>query len=251
MSLVGDGELDEGSIWETVAEPALAGLDNVIWVVDVNRQSLDRVIPGIRIRQLAAMFRDNGWHVVEAKYGRRLEEASRRAGGDRLCRRIDEMSNEEYQFLLRAPAAVVRSSLGSAFEGYEDEALPALIADLGGHDFDVLREAFRTADGSRQPAVIFAYTVKGWGLPIAGDPLNHQALLTSEQVAPSAGSSACRRAINGRAFPRSRRPAGCATSVGERWPTHLGSPVPPPRFPMTSVGRTRAPRRRSSPSGFS
>jgi pyruvate dehydrogenase E1 component len=30
--------------------------------------------------------------------------------------------------------------------------------------------------------VIFAYTIKGWGLPIAGRPLNHSALLTGEQV---------------------------------------------------------------------
>jgi pyruvate dehydrogenase E1 component len=30
--------------------------------------------------------------------------------------------------------------------------------------------------------VVFAYTVKGWGLPIAGDPLNHSALLSSAQI---------------------------------------------------------------------
>ncbi len=48
ISLVGDAELDEGSVWEAVAEPALSGLGNVLWIVDLNRQSLDRVIPGIR-----------------------------------------------------------------------------------------------------------------------------------------------------------------------------------------------------------
>ena len=30
--------------------------------------------------------------------------------------------------------------------------------------------------------MVFAYTVKGWGLPIAGNPRNHSALLTSEQI---------------------------------------------------------------------
>jgi pyruvate dehydrogenase E1 component len=30
--------------------------------------------------------------------------------------------------------------------------------------------------------VVFAYTVKGWGLPIAGNPRNHSALLTTAQV---------------------------------------------------------------------
>ena len=30
--------------------------------------------------------------------------------------------------------------------------------------------------------MIFAYTVKGWGLPIAGNPRNHSALLSTPQV---------------------------------------------------------------------
>ena len=30
--------------------------------------------------------------------------------------------------------------------------------------------------------MIFAYTIKGWGLPIAGHPMNHSALLTGEQI---------------------------------------------------------------------
>ena len=30
--------------------------------------------------------------------------------------------------------------------------------------------------------MVFAYTVKGWGLPIAGNPRNHSALLLPEQI---------------------------------------------------------------------
>ena len=48
ISLIGDAELDEGNVWETVAEEAIQSLGNVIWIVDLNRQSLDRVIPGVR-----------------------------------------------------------------------------------------------------------------------------------------------------------------------------------------------------------
>src|SRR4051794_36207378 len=47
ISLIGDAELDEGNVWEAVAEEALRGLSNVIWIIDLNRQSLDRVIPGV------------------------------------------------------------------------------------------------------------------------------------------------------------------------------------------------------------
>ena len=33
-----------------------------------------------------------------------------------------------------------------------------------------------------RPSVVFAYTVKGFGLPIAGNPRNHSALLTADQI---------------------------------------------------------------------
>ena len=38
-----------------------------------------------------------------------------------------------------------------------------------------------------RPTVIFAYTIKGWSLPIEGHPENHSALLTVEQFEELAG----------------------------------------------------------------
>ena len=72
VGLVGDAELDEGNIWEAVADPATHGLGNVLWIVDLNRQSLDRVVPGVRVEQWKHQFSAAGWHVVEAKYGHAL-----------------------------------------------------------------------------------------------------------------------------------------------------------------------------------
>jgi pyruvate dehydrogenase E1 component len=46
IALLGDAELDEGNVWEAVFDPVTHGLGNVMWVVDFNRQSLDRVVPG-------------------------------------------------------------------------------------------------------------------------------------------------------------------------------------------------------------
>ena len=56
IALVGDAELDEGNVWEAVAEESAKVLGNVLWIVDLNRQSLDRVVPGIRAAQLKALF---------------------------------------------------------------------------------------------------------------------------------------------------------------------------------------------------
>ncbi len=108
IALVGDAELDEGNIWEAIADPALQGLGNVTWIIDVNRQSLDRVIPGMKVHKLMKFFADSGWHVVEAKYGHLLQEAFARPGGEHLRGHIDDMSNEEYQSLFAFRGAELR-----------------------------------------------------------------------------------------------------------------------------------------------
>lgn len=229
ISVVGDAELDEGSIWEAVAEPALAGLSNLIWVVDLNRQSLDRIVPGMRVRQLEEMFRANGWTVIEAKYGGLLQAAFDSPGGEQLRRAIDEMPNEDYQLLLRSEPDDVRTALGRAADGRSDADVVRLLADLGGHDFRTLREALRAADAAPGPAVVFAYTVKGWGLPIAGDPMNHSALLSARQMED------VRRALGieeGQEWevPAPASPAGrlCARRRGELSRSKSGSPPVPP-----------------------
>ncbi|MHB2028387.1 MAG: pyruvate dehydrogenase, partial [Acidimicrobiales bacterium] len=189
ISLVGDAELDEGNVWEAITDPVVQGLGNVLWIVDLNRQSLDRVVPGVKAARLAKFFEANDWQVVEAKYGRRLKERFSAPGGDALRRHIDQMTNEDYQVLFSAPIAQLRdrfltgadAAVKRAIEDVPEVELRKVLTDLGGHDMRELLGAFRSVEGNR-PAVVFAYTVKGWGLPIAGARLNHAALLTETQV---------------------------------------------------------------------
>ena len=108
IALLGDAELDEGNIWEAIADPATQGLGNVMWIVDFNRQSLDRVVPGIRIQQWRSQFQAAGWHVVEVKYGPRLTAAYAQPGGAALEAWIDAMPNERYQSLFGLDLAGVR-----------------------------------------------------------------------------------------------------------------------------------------------
>ncbi len=189
VSLVGDAELDEGNIWEAITDPVVQGLRNVLWVVDLNRQSLDRVVPGMKVARLERLFDANDWQVVEAKYGRRLHALFDRPEGPALRRHIDEMANEDYQALFTVPQPQLRDrflagadpAVKRAIEDVPDAELRRTLTDLGGHDIAQLLSAFQTVTWDR-PAVVFAYTVKGWGLPIAGDRLNHAALLTPAQV---------------------------------------------------------------------
>ncbi len=292
VALVGDAELDEGNVWEALGEEYLMGQGGLVWIVDLNRQSLDRVVPAGRAQRIRDMFRTNGWHVVELKYGSRLEAVFRWPGGERLRQAIDDMPNAEYQRLIRSDGAAVRRSLVEGlWRGPEaraqqapageplarpgesparDPGLPGgpaggagrpdgarrsevdpvmaellapfsdaevrdLLADLAGHDLARILAAYDEADRvTDRPVVILAYTIKGWGLPFAGDPLNHSALLTAEQLAELAARLGIRRGEEWALFPpdspEGRYIAGSrATAAGA--PPAAAAPGRPARVP--------------------
>ena len=191
ISVIGDAELDEGNIWEALADPATANLGSVMWVVDFNRQSLDRIIPGVRIAQWRAQFEAAGWHVKEVKYGSKLKKVFEDSGSKTFKVWFDEIPNEQYQSLfgLTAQEARIRFLEGSPdgvsqfLEKYRDEQLFEILTDLGGHDISSLLEAFNDCDEVEdKPSVVFAYTIKGWHLPIAGDKRNHSAQISKKQI---------------------------------------------------------------------
>ena len=111
VSLLGDAELDEGAVWEAVADPQVASLGELLWVVDLNRQSLDRVVPDIQIERLQGMFAAAGWQVLTLKWGRFISQIFERPGGRELRRRLEEMPNEEYQRMLRVPAEEIATRI--------------------------------------------------------------------------------------------------------------------------------------------
>jgi pyruvate dehydrogenase E1 component len=190
ISLLGDAELDEGAIWEAAADPAVAHLGELLWVVDLNRQSLDRVVPDIQIERLQGMFTAAGWQVVTIKWGRLISEYFQRKGGAELRARLETMPNEEYQRMLRVrPSEIADRIIGTSgsdelaalLASIDEARLAAAIRDLGGHDLGLLVDTFRGVD-PRRPTIVFAYTIKGRGLPTEGHPNNHSALLTSAQM---------------------------------------------------------------------
>ena len=62
--VLGDGECDEGSVWESALQAAQYGLDHLIAVVDYNHmQSLDFVDKTLRLEPFEAKWRDFGWDV--------------------------------------------------------------------------------------------------------------------------------------------------------------------------------------------
>jgi len=268
ISLLGDAELDEGAIWEAVADPSVASLGELLWVVDLNRQSLDRVVPDIQIQRLQGMFAAAGWQVLTLKWGRLISAIFDRPGGAELRRRLEQMPNEEYQRMLRvAPSEIAgrilshggSEELETLVRGIEDRELAVAIRDLGGHDLGLLLDTYRSVDTHR-PTVVFAYTVKGRGLATEGHPNNHSALLTHAQIEElarasgvdpgrpwhgfTAGSSAdilCRR----RGAELARPHPGATPSVGV--PTSLGHPHRKSVSTQAALGRLLADLPRDAP----
>ncbi|HTW07080.1 MAG TPA: 1-deoxy-D-xylulose-5-phosphate synthase N-terminal domain-containing protein [Acidimicrobiales bacterium] len=192
IALVGDAELDEGAVWEALMDPMVARLGEVLWIVDLNRQSLDRVVPGIAAIRIRDMFSAVGWNTITLKYGARLRALFALEHGELLESRIDLMSNEEYQHLLRLPEAQLREAVAGTeryrgdlvrlLSGLDDATIAAALRNLGGHDLGDLVQAFdEAAEMADRPTVVLAYTIKAWRLPTEGHPGNHSALLTDEQ----------------------------------------------------------------------
>ena len=245
-SLVGDAELDEGAVWEAVLDPMVAKLGEVVWVVDLNRQSLDRVVPTMGAARLEGMFAAAGWQVLTVKYGRVLTELFARPGGDALRRRIDDMANPEYQRLLRHGAERARAVLPG--DGPEADAIAALVADLddahlitavrnlGGHDLAALDDAFNAIDDNR-PTVVLAYTLKGYGLAIEGHPQNHSALLTVSQLHELAARVGVDPERPWEPFAAGSAAAELCAAAGARL-RRPAVPEPPALVVPTDLGRT-------------
>lgn len=64
--LVGDGECNEGAIWEATMSAAQLGLDNLVMIVDYNKLQSDGAAPEIMdLGDLAARFNAFGWDTIE------------------------------------------------------------------------------------------------------------------------------------------------------------------------------------------
>jgi pyruvate dehydrogenase E1 component len=250
VAILGDAELDEGAIWEAIVDPMVSRLGEVLWIVDLNRQSLDRVVPDIAAARLEGMFASAGWHTQTVKYGRLLESLFARDGGAALRRRIDKMPNQEYQRLLRSEAQELRERLPGTGRGrrdvekliadVEDPELLRAVGDLAGHDLGSLLEAFEFADGATdRPSVIFAYTIKAWKLATRGHPANHSALLSSSQwvkLAPDLGADSSDPWAR---FPEGSREAELCHQAAARLQREPVALRPGPELP-TDMGRASA-----------
>lgn len=192
IALVGDAELDEGNIYEALQEGWKNDLRNCWWIIDYNRQSLDGVVREGLFKRVEQIFDAFGWDVVRVKYGHLQHAAFEEAGGEQLRQWIDDCPNQLYSALTFMGGEVWRERLLDALgdqgdvtaliDRRSDDELAALMENLGGNCVHTMAETFAAIDHDR-PVCFLAYTIKGWGTPIAGHKDNHGGLMNKSQMA--------------------------------------------------------------------
>jgi pyruvate dehydrogenase E1 component len=191
IALVGDAELDEGNVYECLLEGWKHGLRNTWWLIDYNRQSLDGVVREGLYERIEAIFHAFNWNVVTLKYGALQRRAFGEPGGEKLKAWIDSCPNDVYSALMFRGGAAWRArledeigdqgSVSALLKRRSDAELATLMANLGGHCSETLLETFEGITDDR-PTAFIAYTVKGWGTPLAGHKDNHAGQMTGAQI---------------------------------------------------------------------
>jgi pyruvate dehydrogenase E1 component len=191
IALMGDAELDEGNIYECLIEGFKHDIRNCWWIVDYNRQSLDSTTADRMFRRFDDIFETCGWRVITLKHGKQQKAAFAKPGGQALEEWIDTCPNAEFAALTYQGGAAWRARLLTDLAGksnakklidsYDNQELAALMTNLGGHCSESLIEAFDSAQDER-PTLFIAYTVKGYGLPLAGHKDNHSGMMNPAQM---------------------------------------------------------------------
>ncbi|MEX0298100.1 MAG: transketolase, partial [Kordiimonas sp.] len=191
IALAGDAEFDEGNIFEALLEGWKHKVGNLWWVVDYNRQSLDGVVDDALFEKIRGVFDSLGWQVSPLKYGKKLLTAREGPAGEAVLNWIDNCPNQLYSALTFQGATEWRRHLELDLSGtsgikefldtHDDAMLQTVMTNLGGHDMETLTEAFAGADDGA-PHCFIAYTIKGYGLPLAGHKDNHAGMMSLAQL---------------------------------------------------------------------
>ncbi len=179
-AFVGDGEMDEPESLGAITLAAREELENLIFVVNCNRQRLDGPVRGNSkiMQELEAAFKGAGWNVLKVVWGSDWDPLFEQDDEGLLLSRLEELTDGQYQKFIVEDGAYIRKELFGSderllklVENYSDEQLKKL--HMGGHDPVKVYNAYQKAVSHKgSPTVILAQTVKGYGLGEAGEGKN-------------------------------------------------------------------------------
>ncbi|MBY0385089.1 pyruvate dehydrogenase, partial [bacterium] len=197
--ILGDSEFREGSLFEATPDFAEREIGNLTWIVDYNRQSLDghrivnkNIMHGTDADRIERTMAANGWEVIQLRHGQKRMSLFKTKNGASFQSWLEtELDDYALQSLLlikdhktlKKEIAGRFSQLKDFLKDVSDEDLFFALRDFGGHDILAVAEALEKSKKTiRQPTIIIAHTLKGWGLDMAASQGNHSALPDQEEM---------------------------------------------------------------------
>ena len=197
-ALIGDSEFREGSLFEAIPDFAERQINNLTWIIDYNRQSLDGqritntdVMRGQDYHRIAKTAIANGWDVISVQHGHFRKQLFQRDGGkvfqDVLENKLEDLQlqalllNKDSQ-LMRETLLKVDPKIDKFLKKVNNEELHLGLQDLGGHDYQELIPALQKSKTFDRPCLIIAHTVKGFGLKSAAQSSNHNAIPDKQEI---------------------------------------------------------------------
>ncbi|MQA12138.1 MAG: pyruvate dehydrogenase (acetyl-transferring), homodimeric type [Pseudonocardiaceae bacterium] len=183
-AFLGDGEMDEPESRGLIHTAAYEGLDNLTFVINCNLQRLDGPVRGNGkiIQELEAFFHGAGWNVIKVIWGREWDALLHADKDGALVNLMNTTLDGDYQTYKANDGAYVRDHFfgrdprtKEMVKNYSDDDIWNL--KRGGHDYRKVFAAYQAAmEQPRQPTVILAKTIKGYGLGthFAGRNATHQ-----------------------------------------------------------------------------
>ena len=169
----------------------LFGAGLLLGIFMPNNQSLDGVVHEGLWEKIDSVFKSFGWNVVVIKYGEIQLNAFNEPGGKKLKEWIDNCPNQLYSALIFEGGKAIKErilddigdqgNISKLLDSRADDEFLELMANLGGHCIKSLKNAFDQIKDDK-PTAFLAYTIKGWGTPLAGHKDNHAGLMTKSQM---------------------------------------------------------------------
>ena len=183
-AFLGDGEMDEPESRGLIQFAAMEGLDNLVFVVNCNLQSLDGPVRGNGkiIQELEGFFAGAGWNVIKVVWGSSWDNMLASDSEGALVNLMNSVPDGDFQTYMANNGAYAREHFfgrdprtAAMVENMTDDQIGRLTP--GGHDYRKVYAAYeRASHPNGAPTVILAQTVKGYflGSHFAGRNATHQ-----------------------------------------------------------------------------
>lgn len=191
-AIMGDGEMDEVESLGALGVAIRERLDNLVFIVNCNLVRLDGPCRGNSqiLQELGQYFSGYGWNVIKLVWSQKWLDLVSQDDGY-LQSKLSGLNDGDIQSISASERKwkgwlLADEKTASLVKDWKDDDFEALLP--GGHDMQLVANAYQEAISSDKPSVILVMTEKGHGLPVASHNTSHnKKSLSDKQLEEFAG----------------------------------------------------------------